>query len=65
MNEDGRIQFLLRRDGSAATIEWVARTLRIYRTAVLDVRHFASAGIYRRRYIEAYCTFKRWLARQR
>ena len=65
MSEDGRIQFLLQRDGNAATVRWVGRTLRIYRAAVLDARHFASTDTYRRRYIRAYCAFKRWLAQQR
>lgn len=34
----------------------------IYRRAVLDKRHFASTGEYRRLFVESYCEFKRWLA---
>lgn len=59
--EEGRIRFLLQRDGVAATIAWVQRTLRIYRAAVLDRGHFASSNVFRRRFIESYCDFKRWL----
>jgi hypothetical protein len=62
MNEQERIEFLLRRDGPELTAVWVRRTMGIYRRAVLDRRHFASAGAFRRIYIEAYCQFKRWLA---
>ena len=61
MNENARIKFLVRRDGPVAAIKWVRRTLGIYRRAVLDKRHFASTGEYRRALIEAYCQSKRWL----
>jgi hypothetical protein len=40
--EAGRIALLLARDGEAATIAWVKRTLATYRRAVLDPAHFAS-----------------------
>jgi hypothetical protein len=63
MAEEDRIRFLLQRDGLEPTIAWVTRTRRIYRTAVLDKGHFASSGVFRRRFIESYCAFKRWLAR--
>ena len=36
--------------------------MRIYRSAVLNRRHFASTAEYRRQFIESYCEFKRWLA---
>lgn len=65
MSEERRIQFLVSRDGLDAAIGWVARTMRIYRGAVLDKRHFASQDEYRRKFIEAYCDFKRWLVRVR
>jgi hypothetical protein len=65
MNEDARIRFLLHRDGLEPTIAWVRRTQRIYRTAVLDKNHFASSAVFRRRFIESYCDFKRWLTRMR
>ncbi len=64
MSEEGRIQFLLERDGPEATIAWVWRTLRIYRTAVLDKTHHASRDGFRRGFIESYCDFKQWLTRQ-
>lgn len=62
-SESGRIEFLLRRDGLAATVEWVQRTLRIYRCAVLGRQGYGRE--YRRVLIEAYCDFKRWLGRDR
>jgi len=61
VSEQGRIKFLIRRDGLERAIDWVNRTMRIYRRAVLDKRHFASGGGYRRKFIESYCEFKRWL----
>jgi hypothetical protein len=44
-------------------MEWVRRTLRIYRRAVLDRTGFARTGHYRHGYIRSYCDFKRWLER--
>lgn len=61
MREENRIRFLLQRDGLAATMVWVGRTLRIYRAAVLDKDHYAAGNGFRRSFIEAYCDFKRWL----
>ena len=60
--EGERIALLLERDGKSATIEWVRRTMRIYRRAVLGADHFARGGEHRRGYVESYCDFKRWLA---
>jgi hypothetical protein len=57
--EHGRIEFLLQRDGLPATIEWVRRTLSIYRGA-LRSRHGYGAA-YRRALIESCCDFRRWL----
>jgi hypothetical protein len=59
--ERDRIALLLGRDGEKATIEWVRRTMRIYRRAVLGADHFAGTGASRRGFIESYCDFKRWL----
>jgi len=56
--EGDRIAFLLARDGERATVEWVRRTMRIYRRAVLDRAHYAGAGEYRRAFIESYRDFK-------
>ena len=59
-SELGRIEFLLRRDGLRATVEWVRRTLSIYR---LTLR--TGYGIsYRRPLIESCCDFRRWLRQQ-
>ena len=63
MREDGRISLLLDRDGPEATEQWVRRTMAIYRRSVLTRGHFARTTEYRRRFIEGYCDFKRWLAR--
>jgi plasmid stabilization system protein ParE len=61
-SEQERIAFLLGRDGPEATAEWVRRTLRIYRRAVLTPGHFAGLPEFRRGFIESYCAFRRWLA---
>ncbi len=60
--EASRIEFLLQRDGAAATLIWVRRTLAIYRRAVLDHRHFAHNTEYRREFIASCLDFRRWLA---
>lgn len=59
--EDGRIAFLMQRDGREATIRWLRSIIKTYRRAVLNRRHFASTPYYRYRFIGAYCDFKRWL----
>ncbi|MFO1363565.1 MAG: hypothetical protein U1F45_13990 [Burkholderiales bacterium] len=61
-SERDRLEFLVRRDGVEAAEAWARRTLRIYRRAVLTPGHFARLPEYRRRFVEAYCEFKRWLA---
>jgi len=64
--ENGRLLFLLMRDGLQATRDWALRTARIYRKAVLNNGkynrpfHFASAPYYRRKFIEAYLHLKRF-----
>ncbi len=60
--EASRIGFLVQRDGAAATLDWVRRTLTIYRRAVLDRRNFASDPQYRARFIASCLGFRRWLA---
>ena len=60
--ETSRIELLLQRDGMAATIVWVRRTLAIYRHAVLDRRHFAHTAEYRVKYLASCVKFRRWLA---
>jgi hypothetical protein len=61
-SESGRIAFLLRRDGEAATVEWVRRTLSIYRRALRDRAGYG--GAFRRPLVESCRDFRRWL-RQR
>ena len=61
--DEGRIEFLVQRDGLAAATQWVRRTVGIYRRAVLDPRHHASTQAYRAKFIQAYCIFKSWLFR--
>lgn len=63
--ESGRIALLLARDGEEATHEWVKRTYAIYRSAVLDPRHFASTGDYRRGFLASCADFRRWLREHR
>ncbi len=60
--ETSRIEFLLRRDGMAATLIWVRRTLAIYRRAVLDRRRFAHTAKYRRKFVASCLSFRCWLA---
>ena len=60
--EASRIAFLLQRDGGVATLTWVRRTLVIYRSAVLDRKHFAHTRDYRRKFIASILDFRRWLA---
>lgn len=59
--ETSRIEFLLQRDGAAATLIWVRRTLAIYRRSALDRRHFAHTAEYRRKFVASYLGFRRWL----
>ncbi|HEX5463869.1 MAG TPA: hypothetical protein VFW88_04040 [Burkholderiales bacterium] len=61
--ERDRIAFLIERDGLAVTVEWVHRTMRLYRQAVLDRTGFARTDRYRRGFIQSYWDFKRWLGR--
>lgn len=60
--EASRIAFLLQRDGAMATLIWLRRTLAIYRSAVMDRKHFAHTRDYRRKFIASIVDFRRWLA---
>jgi len=60
--EASRIEFLLQRDGPAATRIWVRRTLAIYRRPVLNPRHFAHTAEYRLKFVASCLEFRRWLA---
>ncbi len=59
--EASRIEFLLQRDGAAATLAWVRRTLAVYRRAVLDRRHFARAAAFRLKFVASCLELRRWL----
>ncbi len=59
--EASRIEFLLQRDGAAATLVWVRRTLAIYRRAVLDRTHFAHMTEYRLKFVASCLEFRHWL----
>lgn len=60
--ETARIAFLRQRDGAAAALGWVRRTLAIYRRAVLDRRHFAHDARFRASFVASCLVFRRWLA---
>lgn len=62
-SERQRLALLVERDGADAAAARARRTMRIYRRAVLARGHFARTVEYRRRFVEAYCELKRWIAR--
>lgn len=45
-----------------ATLTWVRRTPEIYRSAVLDRKHFAYTRDDRSKFIASILVFRRWLA---
>ena len=57
-----RIEFLVKRDGPAATHTWVERTLKMYRAAVKDSHSHASTVHYRPLFEASINTFEKWLA---
>lgn len=57
--ERDRVDLVARRDGHVAAVAYARRCRNIYRAAVLNKRHHASRGLYRRRFIESYLSFKR------
>ncbi len=67
-SEQGRIQFLIDRDGKASAIDTIKLYIQWYRMAVLkngkdgSNRHFASTRKYRRRFINSYVEFKRFVS---
>lgn len=60
-SELGRIEFLLNRDGPAATRAWVKRTLAIYRRELADPRSFAADPAYKPRFERSVREFEEWL----
>lgn len=74
MCEQQRIQFMINRDGIDAAVDFARRTMVSYRKAVLRSYkrgygpksqkgniHFASIPEYRRKFIESYCAFKKFI----
>ena len=69
MSESSRLSFYLQRDGLEATIEFAARTMRLYRKCVLQSRkrgfyapHHASLPEYRKSFILSYLVLKKFLS---
>jgi hypothetical protein len=52
--------FVGERDGLSDALEYAKRTLRIYRKAVLNPKHFASTPYYRCPFIASYLFLKRY-----
>lgn len=63
--ESERIEFLLKRDGVAATRAWVERTLAIYREALRDPKNYAVDPSYKPLFERALREFGEWLAGQK
>jgi hypothetical protein len=61
-SERGRIDFLIRRDGMTAALEWVRRTVWIYRNALKSGSGYGQA--YRRELVSSCCDFRQWLRQQ-
>lgn len=55
------IRGLIERRGSEAARQYAQQTLRIYRRAVLNPKHFASTPQYRRAFIMSYLFYKHYL----
>lgn len=60
MCEHARIAFLEQRDGKVATVQWVRRTLKLYRQALLIPKHTFVRPI-RLSLHESYHAFKQYL----
>lgn len=50
---NGRIEFVLKRDGLAAAIAYARQTLTVYRKALADPKHFATSRQYRKSFVLA------------
>ena len=55
------IRGLIERRGPEAAHQYAQQTLRVYRRAVLNPRHFASTPQYRRAFIVSYLFYKHYL----
>jgi hypothetical protein len=60
-SEEGRINFLLQRDGLEDTQEWIERTLNIYREGVNSLTSHVSKKEYRPLYERSIKEFEEWL----
>ena len=65
-SEQQRFDFMVERDGMEEALGFAERTMKIYRSAVLQSRktghtkpHHASLPEYRRGFIESYCYLKK------
>jgi hypothetical protein len=58
--EEGRIEFLVKRDGKEAACQWVERTAQIYRKALASDSH-AVFPQYRPRFEQSVRDFDKWL----
>src|SRR5574337_1484473 len=56
------IRGLIERRGPEAAHQYAQQTLRVYRRAVLNPRHFASTPQYRRAFIMSYLFYKHYLS---
>lgn len=77
MSEKQRLDFIIERDGLAEAVAFAKRTMVIYRKCVLqsqkklnatpkhlrkfDKPHYASFREFRRKFIQSYCDFKRFV----
>lgn len=64
-SEEGRIEFLVQRDGRDAATAWVVRTLDLYRRALTDPVSYARLPQYRPLFEDSIRTFESWLFSQR
>lgn len=60
--EEERINFLLQRDGSEATRNWVERTLNIYLRAIASPTSHASQKEYKPQFERSIREFEKWLS---
>ena len=60
--EEERINFLLQRDGSEATRNWVERTLNIYLRAIVSPASHASQKEYKPLFESSIREFEKWLS---
>ncbi|MBU6421219.1 MAG: hypothetical protein KGQ62_03970 [Gammaproteobacteria bacterium] len=59
--DDDIINGLIERHGSEAARRYAEQTMRVYRRAVLNPKHFASSAQYRRAFIMSYLFYKHYL----